>query len=61
MAEPEKVTPIKPQAEGELPVRKLPANLEAEAAFLGAVLIDNRVIEELQVPIRSTPASTTVC
>ena len=25
---------------------------DAEAAFLGAVLIDNRVIEELQVPIR---------
>ncbi|PKP60924.1 MAG: replicative DNA helicase, partial [Alphaproteobacteria bacterium HGW-Alphaproteobacteria-9] len=33
-------------------MRKLPYNLEAEAAFLGAVLIDNRVIEELQVPIR---------
>ncbi|MGB7419721.1 MAG: replicative DNA helicase [Erythrobacter sp.] len=32
--------------------RKLPSNLEAEAAFLGAVLIDNRVVEELQVPIR---------
>jgi replicative DNA helicase len=29
------------------PVRTLPANVEAEAAFLGAVLIDNRVIEEL--------------
>jgi replicative DNA helicase len=28
-------------------VRALPANVEAEAAFLGAVLIDNRVIEEL--------------
>ncbi|MFC4293746.1 replicative DNA helicase [Novosphingobium tardum] len=27
--------------------RALPANVEAEAAFLGAVLIDNRVIEEL--------------
>jgi replicative DNA helicase len=51
MAEPEKVTRIKP-AEGEVPARKLPFNLEAEAAFLGAVLIDNRVIEELQVPIR---------
>ena len=34
------------------PVRSLPSNLEAEAAFLGAVLIDNRVQEELQVPIR---------
>ena len=32
--------------------RALPANLEAEAAFLGAVLIDNRVLEELTVPIR---------
>ncbi len=32
--------------------RKLPSNLEAEAAFLGAALIDNRVLEELQTPIR---------
>ncbi|NTZ43116.1 replicative DNA helicase [Altererythrobacter sp. SALINAS58] len=32
--------------------RTLPANIEAEAAFLGAVLIDNRVVEELQTPIR---------
>ncbi len=32
--------------------RALPANLEAEAAFLGAVLIDNRVIEELRTPLR---------
>ncbi len=32
--------------------RVLPANLEAEAAFLGAVLIDNRVIEELRTPLR---------
>ena len=33
--------------------RTLPANIEAEAAFLGAVLIDNRVIEEL--PVQLTP------
>jgi replicative DNA helicase len=32
--------------------RTLPANLEAEAAFLGAVLIDNRVMEELRVELR---------
>ncbi|GAA4642809.1 replicative DNA helicase [Pontixanthobacter gangjinensis] len=32
--------------------RSLPANIEAEAAFLGAVLIDNKVIEELPTPIR---------
>ena len=31
--------------------RSLPANIEAEAAFLGAVLIDNRVIEELPAQI----------
>jgi replicative DNA helicase len=35
-------------------IRSLPANVEAEAAFLGAVLIDNRVIEEL--PIALAPA-----
>jgi replicative DNA helicase len=32
--------------------RALPANLDAEAAFLGAVMIDNRVLEELAVPLR---------
>ncbi|MFM5895089.1 MAG: replicative DNA helicase [Novosphingobium sp.] len=32
-------------------VRALPSNVEAEAAFLGAVLIDNRVIEELTTPV----------
>ncbi len=36
----------------EAPVRALPSNLEAEAAFLGAALIDNRTIEELTVPLR---------
>ena len=36
------------------PIRALPANVEAEAAFLGAVLIDNRVIEEL--PKQLAPA-----
>lgn len=35
------------------PIRTLPSNIEAEAAFLGAVLIDNRVIEELGVPLRA--------
>jgi replicative DNA helicase len=33
--------------------RALPANLEAEAAFLGAVLIDNSLLEELPVPLRA--------
>ena len=35
------------------PGRSLPANLEAEAAFIGAVLIDNRVLEELPVELRA--------
>jgi replicative DNA helicase len=38
--------------EAETSTRALPANIEAEAAFLGAVLIDNRVIEELNTPLR---------
>ena len=44
---------LRPESE-EAAGRTLPANVEAEAAFLGAVLIDNRVIEELQAPL--TPA-----
>jgi replicative DNA helicase len=32
--------------------QKLPSNLEAEAAFLGAVLIDNKVMEELSIEIK---------
>ena len=38
----------------EAQARTLPANVEAEAAFLGAVLIDNRVVEEL--PVQLVPA-----
>ncbi len=37
--------------EGAQAVQSLPANIEAEAAFLGAVLIDNRLLEELQTPL----------
>ena len=43
----------RPVAEAPAGARALPANLEAEAAFLGAVLIDNRVLEELTVPLRT--------
>lgn len=39
-------------ASGDLPAgQRLPANIEAEAAFLGALLIDNRVLEELPIPL----------
>ena len=34
-----------------LAIRALPSNVEAEAAFLGAMLIDNRVLEEMQTPL----------
>lgn len=36
----------------ETAARVLPSNVEAEAAFLGAALIDNRVVEELVSPLR---------
>ena len=49
MADPKPLTLVEDESDTG---RKLPSNLEAEAAFLGAVLIDNRVIEELQTPIR---------
>ncbi|MGI8944447.1 MAG: DnaB-like helicase C-terminal domain-containing protein, partial [Qipengyuania sp.] len=32
--------------------RTLPSNIEAEAAFIGAILIDNKVLEELQTQLR---------
>jgi replicative DNA helicase len=45
-----------PESQGDsaTPGRAMPANLEAEAAFLGAVLIDNRVVEELSTPLAAT-------
>jgi replicative DNA helicase len=43
--------PVPDSADAPAPGRSLPANVEAEAAFLGAVLIDNRVMEELPVQI----------
>ena len=40
-----------PVATGE--ERQLPRNIEAEAAFLGAILIDNRVVEDLPVQLNA--------
>jgi replicative DNA helicase len=40
-----------PTAAGE--ARQLPRNVEAEAAFLGAMLIDNRVVEDLPVQLQA--------
>ena len=42
---------LRPDATDSPTIRALPANIEAEAAFLGAVLIDNRVLEELGTPL----------
>ncbi|KLI64481.1 replicative DNA helicase [Aurantiacibacter marinus] len=38
-------------ADGAPAGKALPTNLEAEAAFIGAVLIDNRVLEELPIEL----------
>ncbi|RVU06892.1 replicative DNA helicase [Novosphingobium umbonatum] len=43
--------PLAPANDAGAAGQTLPANIEAEAAFLGAVLIDNRVIEELAKPL----------
>lgn len=45
--------PIRLAASNEGEPQKLPRNVEAEAAFLGAILIDNRIIED--VSIKLTP------
>jgi replicative DNA helicase len=33
--------------------RSMPANIDAEAAFIGALLIDNELLQELTVPLRA--------
>ncbi len=43
--------PANQTAAAEPATPTLPANLEAEAAFLGACMIDNRVLEDLPVPL----------
>ncbi|MET0252302.1 MAG: DnaB-like helicase C-terminal domain-containing protein, partial [Novosphingobium sp.] len=44
--------PLHAVANDEPSTRALPANVEAEAALLGAVLIDNRIIEEMATQLR---------
>ena len=48
------IRPAQDSSQGPV-ARALPANIEAEAAFLGAVLIDNRVIEELTTALAPGP------
>ena len=52
MPELELITRADGAAPRGLPIPQLPSNVEAEAAYLGAALIDNRVIEELTTPLR---------
>ena len=40
---------IRLAAANEAEPQRLPRNIEAEAAFLGAILIDNRVIEDYSI------------
>jgi replicative DNA helicase len=50
MAEPIRI--VAPAAAGAEP-QALPSNVEAEAALLGALLIDNRILEEVQGQLRA--------
>jgi replicative DNA helicase len=43
---------IKLAASNEAEPAKLPRNVEAEAAFLGAILIDNRIIEDISIKLQ---------
>jgi replicative DNA helicase len=49
MAEPIRLVP--PPPEGGAPA--LPHNVEAEAALLGALMIDNRLVEDVQIKLRA--------
>jgi replicative DNA helicase len=44
--------PIRLAATHEAEPQRLPRNIEAEAAFLGAILIDNRIIEDVSIKLR---------
>ena len=43
---------IRLAAANEAEPQRLPRNIEAEAAFLGAILIDNRVIEDVSIKLQ---------
>src|SRR5262252_4598363 len=40
------------ESASETPMQALPQNVEAEAALLGALMIDNRLIEDVQLKLR---------
>jgi replicative DNA helicase len=49
MAEPLRLIPGAPDA----PIQALPHNIQAEAALLGALMLDNRIVEDVQVKLRA--------
>ena len=44
---PQNITPIPALKENDVGYRQLPINLEAEQALLGAILINNRAVEQV--------------
>src|SRR5262252_9167444 len=40
------------ESASETPMQALPQNVEAEAALLGALMIDNRLVEDVQLKLR---------
>ena len=44
--------PIRLAASNDVEEQRLPRNVEAEAAFLGALLIDNRIVEDVSIKLR---------
>ncbi|USI72133.1 replicative DNA helicase [Sphingomonas morindae] len=44
--------PLKPATGGAADTPQLPHNIEAEAALLGAMLIDNRICEDVQIKLK---------
>jgi replicative DNA helicase len=44
--------PIRLATANDAEPQRLPRNIEAEAAFLGAILIDNRIIEDVPIKLR---------
>src|SRR5689334_6436181 len=41
------------ESASETPIQTLPHNIEAEAALLGALMIDNRLVEDVQLKLKS--------
>src|SRR3954462_7088414 len=40
------------ESASETPIQALPQNVEAEAALLGALMVDNRLVEDVQLKLR---------